>query len=250
MSGHRPPLAGCMERHRDHVHGVFRRACDRTPRAAALSWPVLRKPQAVSRQRQGCLGHILSLPPCALPGRSALPLFHGLFCESLKLFPGSGKAAWATYFPFHLVLYLAAAHTFGGKRQELDSSAFLDHLGEALLASFEVPNSQELQRGLRTREHRFLTAFLCRFHPTPGIESIYRAFVERETLAAGQVAYGIFDLLYAPTASGPIASFPDRPLLAKDVGDIIATVRGEHTMGVSISGGPKAGRSAAFHPTS
>jgi hypothetical protein len=179
--------------------------------------------------------------------RRALPLFHGLFCESLKLFPGSGKAAWATYFPFHLVLYLAAAHTFGGKRQELDSSAFLDHLGEALLASFEVPNSQELQRGLRTREHRFLTAFLCRFHPTPGIESIYRAFVERETLAAGQVAYGIFDLLYAPTASGPIASFPDRPLLAKDVGDIIATVRGEHTMGVSISGGPKAGRSAAFH---
>lgn len=178
--------------------------------------------------------------------RRALPLFHGLFCESLKLFPGSGKAAWATYFPFHLVLYLAAAHTFGGKRPELDASAFLDHLGEALLASFEAPNSQELQRGLRTREHRFLTAFLCRFHTTAGIESIYRAFVERERLAAGEVAYGIFDLLYAPPASGPIASFPDRPLLAKDVGDIVATVRGEHTVGVSVSGGPKAGRSAVF----
>jgi hypothetical protein len=179
--------------------------------------------------------------------RRALPLFHGLFCESLKLFPASGKAAWATYFPFHLVLYLAAAHTLGGKRPELDSSAFLDHLGEALLASFEVPNSQELQRGLRTREHRFLTAFLCRFHPTPGIDSIYRAFVERERLATGEVAYGIFDLLFAPPASGSIASFPDRPLLAKDVGDIIAMVRGEPTIGVSISGGPKAGRSAVFH---
>jgi hypothetical protein len=179
--------------------------------------------------------------------RRALPLFHGLFCESLKLFPDSGKAAWATYFPFHLVLYLAAAHTFGGRRQWLDLSAFLDNLGEALLASFEVPNSQELQRGLRTREHRFLTAFLCQFHPTPGVESIYRAFVQREKLATGEVAYGIFDLLYAPPLSGPIASFPDRPLLAKDVGDIIATVRGEHTLGVSISGGPKAGRRAVFH---
>lgn len=179
--------------------------------------------------------------------RRALPLFHGLFCESLKLFPDSGKAAWATYFPFHLVLYLAAAHTFGGMKEALDSSVFLDHLGEALMASFEVPNSQELQRGLRTREHRFLTAFLCRFHPTPGIESIYRAFVEREILATGQVLYGIFDLLYAPHAAGPIASFPDRPLLAKDVGDIIATVRGEHTLAISISGGPKAGRSAVFH---
>jgi hypothetical protein len=179
--------------------------------------------------------------------RRALPLFHGLFCESLQLFPESGKAAWATYFPFHLVLYLAAAHTFGGKRKELDASPFLDHLGEALLASFEAPNSQELQRGLRTREHRFLTAFLCRFHPTPGIDPIYRAFFEKEKHATGQVAYGMFDLLYSPPASGPVASFPDRPLLAKDVGDILATVRGKHTLGVSISGGPKAGRSAVFH---
>lgn len=179
--------------------------------------------------------------------RRALPLFHGLFCESLTLFPDNGKAAWATYFPFHLVLYLAAAHTFGGKRNELDNSAFLDHLGGALLASFEVPSSQELQRGLRTREHRFLTAFLCRFHPTPGIETIYRAFAERERLATGDVMLGIFDLLYAPRAIGDIASFPDRPLFARDVGDIIACVRGEHTMAVSVSGGPKAGRSAIFH---
>lgn len=179
--------------------------------------------------------------------RRALPFFHGLFCESLKLFPDSGKAAWATYFPFHLVLYLGAAHTFGGQRSELNSSAFLDHLGEALLASYEVPNSQELQRGLRTREHRFLTAFLCRFHPTPGIESIYRAFVQKEAHAAGAVSYGIFDLLYAPESAGDVASFPDRPLLARDVGDLIATVRGKATVAVSISGGPKAGRKAVFH---
>jgi len=179
--------------------------------------------------------------------RRALPFFHGQFCESLKLFPDSGKAAWATYFPFHLVLYLAAAHSFGGKRPELDTSAFLDHLGEALLASFEVPNSQELQRGLRTREHRFLTAFLCCYHPTPGIDSIYRAFADRERRATGDLVLGIFDLLYAPEAAGPIASFPDRPLFAKDVGDLIACVRGEHTMAVSVSGGHKAGRKAVFH---
>ena len=41
--------------------------------------------------------------------RQALPLFHGLFGDSLKLFPASGKAAWATYFPFHLVLYLGGS---------------------------------------------------------------------------------------------------------------------------------------------
>ena len=179
--------------------------------------------------------------------RRALPLFNGLFCESLKLFPASGKAAWATYFPFHLVLYLAAAHSFAGRTEELDQSEFLDHLGEALLASFDVPNSQELQRGLRTREHRFLTAFLCRFHPTPGIDSIYRAFVDREKLATNTVVLGIFDLLYAPPASGPVALFRDRPLFAKDVGDLIISVRGQQTMAVSISGGPKVGRQAVFH---
>ncbi len=178
--------------------------------------------------------------------RHALPLFHGLFCDSLKLFPASGKAAWATYFPFHLVLYLAAAHTFGGRRPELSSSAFLDNLGKALLAAFEVPNSQELQRGLRTREHRFLTAFLCRFHPTPGIESIYRAFAEKEQMATGELVLGIFDLLYAPDATGEVAPFPDRPLFAKDVGDLIATSRGKHVVALSLSGGPKAGRRAIF----
>jgi hypothetical protein len=178
--------------------------------------------------------------------RRALPLFHGLFSDSLTLFPASGKAAWATYFPFHLVLYLAGAHSFGGKRPELSSSAFLDHLGEALLASFEVPNSQELQRGLRTREHRFLTAFLCRFHPTPGIEPMYRAFVEKERKATGEVVLGIFDLLYAPESNGEIAPLPDRPLFAKDVGDLIAKSRGEQVIALSLSGGPKAGRNAIF----
>jgi hypothetical protein len=178
--------------------------------------------------------------------RHALPFFHGLFCDSLKLFPASGKAAWATYFPFHMILYLAAVHTFGGQRAELSSSSFLDNLGPALLASFEVPNSQESQRGLRTREHRFLAAFLCRFHPTPGIESIYRAFAEKERKATGELLLGIFDLLYAPELSGEVASFPDRPLFAKDVGDIVATARGEHVIAVSLSGGPKAGRNAIF----
>jgi hypothetical protein len=178
--------------------------------------------------------------------RHALPLFHGLFCDSLKLFPASGKAAWATYFPFHLILYLAAAHSFGGKRPELSTSAFLDNLGQALLAAFEVPNSQELQRGLRTREHRFIAAFLCRFHPTTGIESIYRAFAEKERMATGELVLGIFDLLYAPDPSGEVAPFPDRPLFAKDVGDIIATARGEHVIALSLSGGPKAGRRASF----
>jgi hypothetical protein len=178
--------------------------------------------------------------------RHALPLFHGLFCDSLTLFPASGKAAWATYFPFHLVLYLAAAQTFAGTRPELSSSAFLDNLGQALLAAFEVPNSQELQRGLRTREHRFLTAFLCRFHPTPGIEAIYRAFAEKERKATGDVALGIFDLLYAPEICGEVIPFPDRPLYAKDVGDLIATARGEQVIALSVSGGPKAGRHAIF----
>lgn len=178
--------------------------------------------------------------------RHALPFFHGLFCDSLKLFPSSGKAAWATYFPFHLILYLAAAHTFAGKRPELSTSAFLDNLGQALLAAYEVPNSQEMQRGLRTREHRFLTAFLCRFHPTPGIDAIYRAFAEKEKQATGRVELGIFDLLYAPAPEGPVASIPDRPLFANDVGDLIAISRGEHVVAASVSAGPKAGRRSAF----
>lgn len=178
--------------------------------------------------------------------RRALPLFHGLFCDSLKLFPASGKAAWATYFPFHIVRYLAAADSFGGPRPELSTSDFLDNLGQALLAAFEAPNSQELQRGLRTREHRYITAFLCRFHPTPGIESIYQAFVEREKKAAGDVLLGIFDLLYAPDGDHKAASFLSRPLFARDVGDLIITARHDHMMAVSVSGGAKAGRGAIF----
>ncbi len=178
--------------------------------------------------------------------RHALPLFHGLFCDSLKLFPASGKAAWATYFPFHIVRYLAAAHSFGGQRPELSESAFLDNLGQAIFAAFEAPNSQELQRGLRTREHRYITAFLCHFHPTPGIESIYQAFVERERQATGEVLLGIFDLLYAPNANGAAASFLSRPLFAKDVGDLIVTARPNQLIAVSVSGGAKAGRGAIF----
>ena len=178
--------------------------------------------------------------------RRALPLFHGLFCDSLKLFPASGKAAWATYFPFHLVRYLAAADVFGGKRPELSSSPFLDNLGPALLAAFDVPNSQELQRGLRTREHRYITAFLCRFHPTAGIENIYQAFVERERKAAGDVMLGMFDLLYAPDPEVAPAPYPNRPLYARDVGDVIVTARRENVVAVSLSGGAKAGRRAVF----
>jgi hypothetical protein len=127
--------------------------------------------------------------------RKALPFFHGLFVDSLQMFPADGKTVWATFYPFHLVRYLAAAHTFGGQRPELSESAYLDHLGEALLASFETANSQELQRGLRTYEHRYLTAFLCRFHSPARSAAIYQAFVERERAQAGDVARGLFDLL-------------------------------------------------------
>jgi len=178
--------------------------------------------------------------------RHALPFFHGLFCDSLKLFPASGKAAWATYFPFHIVRYLAAAHTFGRRRPELSFSDFLDNLGQALLAAFEAPNSQEMQRGLRTREHRYITAFLCHFHPTPGIESIYEAFSDKERKAAGDLALGLFDLLYAPDANVLPAGFLSRPLFAKDVGDLIITAQCNQVIAVSISGGPKAGRGAIF----
>jgi hypothetical protein len=178
--------------------------------------------------------------------RQALPFFHGLFVDSLQLMPESGKAAWATYFPFHLVLYLAAAHTFAGQSPELSSSRFLDHLGQALLTSFESPNSQEMQRGLRTREHRFLTAYLHRFHPTPGVDAIYRAFVEREREATATVSLGIFDLLYAPDLRGPSAPISYEPLFAKDAGDILVTSRSTPRVSVSMSAGAKAGRKASF----
>ena len=178
--------------------------------------------------------------------RHALPFFHGLFMDSLLLFPESGKAAWATYFPFHLVLYLAAASVFGGPLREVAESPFLDNLGVALLTCFESPNSQELQRGLRTREHRFLTAFLHRFHPTPGIDSAYRTFAERERLTAGEVSLGIFDLMYAPDAEGAVAAMPQTPLYAKDVGDVIVSSQGTPRVSVSMSAGAKAGRRSSF----
>jgi hypothetical protein len=92
--------------------------------------------------------------------------------------------------------------------------------------------------GLGTRSH---------LAPPKAAELIYRAFVEREERANGNVMLGIFDVLYAPPSTGPIASFPDRPLFAKDVGDLIASVRAEHKIAVSVSGGPKAGRKAVFH---
>jgi hypothetical protein len=178
--------------------------------------------------------------------RHALPFFHGLFVDSLQLFPESGKAAWATYFPFHMVWYLAAAHTFAGFSAQLSKSSFLDHLGEALLTSFESPNSQELQRGLRTREHRFLTAFLYRFHATPGIDTIYRAFAERERKAAGDLSLGIFDLLYAPELEGDLAPVSDEPLFAREIGDVIVKSRERPVVALSMSAGAKAGCRASF----
>ncbi|SEB49881.1 hypothetical protein SAMN05443244_0824 [Terriglobus roseus] len=178
--------------------------------------------------------------------RHALPFFHGLLMDSLQLFPDSGKAAWATYFPFHMVLYLAAACTFGGALADVDKSLFLDNLGWALLTSFASPNSQELQRGLRTREHRFLTAFLYRFHPTPEIAAIYRTFVQQERQSEGDVWLGMFDLLYAPQCDGPTARMPHNVLFAQDIGDVIANSESQPQISISMSAGAKAGRRASF----
>ncbi|MDE3104096.1 MAG: hypothetical protein KGK08_02880 [Acidobacteriota bacterium] len=178
--------------------------------------------------------------------RHALPFFHGLFIDSLQLYPASGKAAWATYFPFHLVLYLAAASSFAGPLPEVAASAFLQNLGAALLTCFEAPNSQELQRGTRTREHRFLTAFLHRFCPTPGIEAIYRTFYARELSQAGDVSLGIFDLLYAPPLVGPVADLPQEPLFAREIGDVIMSSQHPPRVSVSMSAGAKAGQRASF----
>ncbi|WP_339279844.1 hypothetical protein NYE40_09845 [Paenibacillus sp. FSL W8-1187] len=177
--------------------------------------------------------------------RKALPFFHGLFAESLRLFPQDGKNVWVTYFPFHLIRYLAAAHTFGGQRPELDESPFLDRLGHAMLACFNAPNSQELQRGLRTREHRYLTAFLTRFHPTPGIDSIYRTFVDQERKTAGDVELGLFDFLFAPQEQGAAAPYPERPFFAKDIG-MITFASGGRIAG-AFTAGLKAGRSVSFN---
>ncbi len=105
--------------------------------------------------------------------------------------------------------YLAAAHTFGGHRPELDDSAFLDNLGNALHACYETPNTQEFQRGASTGGHRFLTAFLCKFHPTPNIKAIHQAFIEQELKATGSIGYSLFDALF--TRSWTVSSrFPSR----------------------------------------
>jgi hypothetical protein len=178
--------------------------------------------------------------------RKALPFFHGLMCRSLKLFPASGKSPWATYFPMHLVRYMAAASTFGGHQSELNHSPFLDNLAASLCACFQTPNTQEMQRGLRTREHRYLTAYLHRFHPTRGIAAIYQRFVEEEKKATGGVQWGLFDLLYGPTKPVKAAQFPTLPMLAHDIGDIIGTTRGRANVGFSLSAGHKAGKKAAF----
>ncbi|MBI4028237.1 MAG: hypothetical protein HY360_24845 [Verrucomicrobia bacterium] len=187
--------------------------------------------------------------------RKALPFFHGLFCDSLKLFPPGGKTMWATYFPFHLVRYLAAAHTFGGRRPELSASPYLDNLGRALLACFETPNNQELQRGLRTKEYRYVTAYLSRFHPTDGIEGIYQAFVEQEQKTAGDVEPTFFDLLYAPVKPAKAAAFPVAPFFARDIGEIIGVARlpvptrqtgGKKTIACSFSAGLKTGGKGSF----
>ncbi|WNQ10672.1 hypothetical protein MJA45_24120 [Paenibacillus aurantius] len=178
--------------------------------------------------------------------RKILPFFHGLFCDSLRLYPLDGKNVWVTYFPYHLVRYLAAAHTFGGHRPELSDSPFLDRLGHAMLACFNAPNSQELQRGLRTKEHRHLAAYLNRFHPTPDISSIYETFVEQERRTAGDVALTLFDLLYAPRTSASPAPFPHAPFFAKDIGMITFASEGQSAITGSLSAGLKAGRSVSF----
>ncbi|RKP51403.1 hypothetical protein D7Z26_16545 [Cohnella endophytica] len=177
--------------------------------------------------------------------RKALPFFHGLFTDSLQVFPQDGKNVWVTYFPFHLIRYLAAAHTFGGMRPELQESSFLDRLGNAMLASFRAPNSQELQRGLRTREHRYLSSFLNRFHPTPGISSIYETFVDQERRSAGDVDLGLFDFLFAPRFDVAPAPFPSAPFFAKDIGSV--TFASSGGIAGAFTAGLKAGRSVSFH---
>lgn len=177
--------------------------------------------------------------------RRALPLFHGLFVDSLKLFPRDGKAKSTTLTPWHLVRYLAAAHTFGGMRPELQESAYLDRLGEALLACFRTPSTQDMQRGRRTFRERYLTAFLGRFHHTHGIEAIYHAFLEQERVAAGDVQMSHFDLLYAPPTTAP-APFPDEPYYARDSGQLFAVTAGPQAVGVQIAAGLMGGATRSF----
>jgi len=178
--------------------------------------------------------------------RKALPFFHGLFVDSLTLFPPGGKMIWATFFPYFMIRYLAMAHTFGGMRPEFADSRFLDNLGTAILACYETPNVQEMQRGQRTIEHRQLTAFLTHFHPTDGIDSIYRAFYQSELELSGNVEPTLFDMLYAPRLEGEVAEFPQRPLYVRDTSDIISIARGTHKMAVSFGAGLRFGTRASF----
>lgn len=177
--------------------------------------------------------------------RKALPFFHGLCVASQQVFPAGGKTAWSTFFPKFLARYSAAAQTFGGPRPELAESAYLDNMGNALLASYLTPNGQEMQRGKRTVEHRELTAFACRFHPTPGIEAIYQAFYEQELANMGNVDATIFDLLYAPTGA-TAAAFPKQPLFVRDIGAIICGAQSTPKLAVSFSAGLLYGARPSF----
>ncbi|HWL54014.1 MAG TPA: hypothetical protein VNQ90_16350 [Chthoniobacteraceae bacterium] len=175
-----------------------------------------------------------------------LSFFHGLFLDSLTLFPESGKARWVATYPLWPVRYFAAAATFGGPIPELGESPYLRHLGEALSASFLAPNSQEMQRGPRTVVHRLLTAFLHRFVPSPETASLYAAFVEEERRATGRVEWGLFDLLYAPAILPPPARFPVEPFYAAGIGELITLFGGERKMTTLINGGVQAGAGIAF----
>ncbi len=168
--------------------------------------------------------------------KKALPFFNGLCAASQQVFPAGGKTAWSTFFPKFLARYSAAAQTFGGMRPELAESAYLDNMGDALLASYLTPNGQEMQRGKRTVEHRELTAFACRFHPTQGIDAIYQAFYDQEMANMGNVDATIFDLLYAPIGV-PAAEFPKQPLFVRDIGSIICATQSTPKMAVSFSSG-------------
>lgn len=178
--------------------------------------------------------------------RKALPFFHALMIDSLSLFPASGKAPWVTYYPIWLAHYFSAAIEFGGRIREVEESPFLNHLAEALRVCFRSPNSQEMQRGLRTMEHRILTAFLNAFHPTSEAASLYAAFTGEERREAGNVRWGMFDLLYAPAKAVEPATFPVDPFFARDTGDVIATV-GPRRVSIQINGGYQSGAKSSFH---
>jgi len=177
--------------------------------------------------------------------RKALPFFHALMVDSLSMFPASGKSPWVTFYPTWPARYFAAAIEFGGQIREVDDSPFLNHLAGALLASFRSPNSQEMQRGLRTVEHRLVSAFLNAFHATPPIASIYAAFVEEERRQAGDVRWTLFDFLYAPVEPVEPALFPHTPFLARDIGDVIVTA-GPKQVNIQINAGNQRGAMSSF----